>query len=154
MLVRDVMTNEPVACDPHMTADRAVKLMQDYDIGFLPVLKTAHGYTRVAGVVTDRDLCLRVLSTDVQPHRADIEHCMTPDAVTCLPTDTLQTAMSLMQEHRVRRLAVVDNSDRLLGVVTLSDIVRSRLVPPEDIIRTMRRVNRKKPNKVLAFAHN
>jgi CBS domain-containing protein len=154
MLVKDVMTHEPLACDPHITADRAVRLMQDHNIGFLPVVKNIRGYIRLAGVVTDRDLCLRVLGADLQPHKAPIELCLTPDPIACKPTDTLEAALSLMDQHQVRRLPVVDNSDRLMGVITLSDIARSKLVDPEILVRTLRRVNcRKKTSKVLAFSH-
>lgn len=144
MLVKDVMTQEPLACDPHMTADRAVTLMQDHNVGFLPVLKAVHGYVKVVGVVTDRDLCLRVLADDLQPHRASIEMCMTRDPVMCKPTDTLQQALHLMDEHHVRRLPVVDNSDRLMGVITLGDIARSKLVPAEDVVHTLRRLDGRK----------
>lgn len=156
MLVKDVMTHEPLACDPHMTADRAVKLMHDHNIGFLPVIKNVRGYIRLAGVVTDRDLCLRVLGADLQPHKAPIELCLTPDPIACKPTDTLESALALMDEHQVRRLPVVDNSDRLMGVITLSDIARSKLVDPEVVVRTLRRVNGRKKTaapKVLAFSH-
>ncbi len=155
MLVKDVMSHEPLVCDPHITADRAVRLMQDHNIGFLPVLKSVRGYVRLVGVVTDRDLCLRVVGADLQPHKAAIERFMTSDPVVCKPTDTLQFAMSLMQQFQVRRLPVVDNSDRLMGVVTLSDIARSKLVAPETVARTLRRVNvhRKQKTAVLAHAH-
>ena len=103
MLVKDVMTHEPLACDPHMTADRAVKLMSDHNIGFLPVVKNIRGYIRLAGVVTDRDLCLRVLGADLQPHKAPIELCLTSDPIACKPTDTLECALSAPTSSLTRR---------------------------------------------------
>lgn len=99
----------------------AARLMRDADVGFLPVCG-ADG--RVVGVITDRDIAVRVCASDLAASRTKVTDVMTRAALSCEPTHTLAHAESLMREHRVTRVLVVDEAGVPAGVVSLSDLAQ------------------------------
>jgi CBS domain-containing protein len=119
LCVEDVMTADVATVSRGTSVREAAMLMRDRDIGFLPVCE-ADG--AVAGVVTDRDLVLGVLATD-RPSSTKVEEVMTPDPVVCYGTDDLSECERLMSENQINRMIVLGDNDRLVGVVSVADLV-------------------------------
>jgi CBS domain-containing protein len=97
--------------------------MWEADCGCLPVT-AADGSQRLLGIVTDRDICsaVRLGVGDLRDLR--VEDLMTETVRACNPEDPLSEAIAIMREARVRRLPVVDESERLLGLLSLADLAR------------------------------
>ena len=124
MKARDIMTENPTCITPETTARQAARLMEDNDVGSLPVVESESS-RRLVGVVTDRDLALRVLgrgeSADV-PVREVMSgnvHCVRPE-------DSLDEVEDAMAKHQVRRIPIVDEGNRVLGMVAQADLARER----------------------------
>lgn len=92
--------------------------MKDCDIGALPVGRD----DRLIGMVTDRDLALRVLGEGRNPDETTAEQVMTPGIVWCLTTQTVEDALHIMAQKKIRRLSVIDEKKRLVGMLSLGDI--------------------------------
>lgn len=118
--VREIMMTEPVTVTAQTPIDEAARLMRDENIG--DVLITDGDQLR--GLVTDRDLVVRALADD-KPPTTSVQEVCSQNPVTCTPGDDVQRAASLMREHSLRRLPVVD-SGRLVGVITLGDLAIER----------------------------
>ena len=117
ILVRHVMTEAPRTLGPDRTAADAANLMEQYDVGVVPL---ADGDTLV-GLVTDRDLVVRVLAKRRDPQEVKLGEVATEKLVTVTPDTDLGSARDLMAEHKVRRLPVIKDG-RLVGIVALGDI--------------------------------
>lgn len=100
----------------------AARLMAERNTGFLPVCDATG---KVVGVITDRDLVLRVTAKNVPPGMVHVEQVMSRDVVSCRPTDDLRRAEVLMATYRKSRLPVCDESGRLVGVISLSDVAQA-----------------------------
>jgi CBS domain-containing protein len=116
-LVRHVMTESPKTLGPTMTAEDAAGLMAKYDVGVIPIVEDE----TLVGLVTDRDLVVRVLAAREDPARVALGSIATRSPVTIGPDTRLSEARGLMQQHRVRRLPVV-KADDLVGIVSLGDL--------------------------------
>jgi CBS domain-containing protein len=116
-LVRHVMTESPKTLGPAMTAEDAAGLMAKYDVGAIPVVDDE----TLVGLVTDRDLVVRVLAAREDPAQVELGSILTKSPVTVTPDMRLSEARELMQRHRVRRLPVV-KADALVGIVSLGDL--------------------------------
>lgn len=99
--------------------------MRDANIGFLPICDPDG---KVQGVVTDRDLALRVCAADKSPSSTRVEEVMTRQLVTCRASDELRVAERRMSGQRKSRILVTSDDGRPIGVISLSDIA-SRLDP-------------------------
>jgi CBS domain-containing protein len=119
MRCKDVMKTIVQSAALTDSVQSAARLMRDRNIGFLPV-RDADG--RVVGTITDRDIAIRVASEDQSSSGCPISDVMTPEVVSCLPTDDLARAEELMATHKKSRVVVIDESGTLCGVISLSDI--------------------------------
>jgi CBS domain-containing protein len=118
MLVRHAMANSPVTATPDLNAGDAAGLMATHDIGALPIVDA----DRLVGLVTDRDLVLRVLAARKDPRSVKVGDIATSrDLVTVTPDTQLRDARALMGERRIRRLPVVKD-ERLVGMLSLGDV--------------------------------
>lgn len=122
MQVQEVMTVSPETCRPDDNLAQAVAQMWKVDAGVLPVLD--HG-GRLAGIVTDRDICVALGTRNTRASETRVAGVMSNSVATCFPTDDVQHALALMSERRVRRLPVVDAEHRLLGILSLSDVAHA-----------------------------
>jgi CBS domain-containing protein len=120
MRVEDIMTPSPETCRPDDNVATAVALLWEADCGVLPVLD--HG-GRVAGIVTDRDICIALGTRDVRASDLRVAAVMRPAVHTCAPAEDVLAVLARMAEHRVRRIPVVDSANRLVGIVSLNDLV-------------------------------
>jgi CBS domain-containing protein len=118
ILVRHVMTSAPKCLSPERTVADAAGLMEQYDVGVIPL---ADEGDRLVGVVTDRDLVLRVLAKQRDPRDVKLGDIATTKLVTITPDTNITDARDLMAQHKVRRLPVV-KEDRLVGILALGDI--------------------------------
>ena len=119
LLVRHVMADEPKSLRADMDPYDAASLMASFDIGSVPVVDDDD---RLVGIVTDRDLALRVLGDRRDPRTVTIGEIAThKHVVTVTPDTRLSEARSLMAAHRVRRLPVV-KGEQLVGIISLGDV--------------------------------
>ncbi|MDJ1137122.1 CBS domain-containing protein [Streptomyces iconiensis] len=119
--VREVMTPAPVALGALTSVNEAAQRMRDEDIGAVLVRDGAE----LRGLVTDRDLVVRVLATHKNPDETTVAEACSPELVTASPEDEIGHAVRLMREHTLRRLPVVDNGEAV-GMVSLGDLAVER----------------------------
>ncbi len=120
--VRAWMTTPVHVCSRTCTAADALRRMRDHDLAALPVLDDQQ---RVAGLVTDRELAFAVLAREQLPDEIPIRDVLRGPVVTVGCEEPLSRALALMEEHRSRRLPVVDDEGHPVGVLCLSDLVRA-----------------------------
>jgi CBS domain-containing protein len=95
--------------------------MWDCDIGSVPVIDEAE---RVVGMITDRDICMAAYTRDQRLAEISVDQAMSRKVFSCRPDEDIEIAERLMQKEQIRRLPVTDYNQRLVGVVSLNDIVR------------------------------
>ncbi|MEV4517615.1 CBS domain-containing protein [Dactylosporangium sp. NPDC049525] len=115
--VKDIMTNAPLTIDVGESVSAAAELMREADIGALVVTDSSG----VRGVLTDRDVTVRVVATGNDPATTAVGDIVAPDLVAVSPQDDVDTATELMRTNALRRLPVLDG-ERLVGMVTLGDV--------------------------------
>jgi len=120
MQIRELMTSNPAACVPPDSCATALELMRRRACGFLPVVD-AQAAKRVVGVVTDRDIALRLGQMDLPASQVTVASCMTSDPKTTTPQTELEDAAKIMEAAAVHRLPVIEDG-RLVGVLSLKDI--------------------------------
>jgi CBS domain-containing protein len=120
-LARDVMTSSPAACTPETTLDLVAKLMVQYDCGEIPVIDRTE---RPVGVVTDRDIVCRVVAEGMNPMAYSAQVCMSHPAVTVPATAPLEDVLETMERHQIRRVPVVDERGRCVGIIAQADVAR------------------------------
>jgi CBS domain-containing protein len=117
ILVRHAMTSAPQTVSPDMTAADAAGLMRSEDVGVLPVVENGS----LVGLVTDRDLVVRVLADRKDPMECKVGDVLTRSPVTVTPDMRLSEARGLMEEHKIRRLPVV-KGEELVGILSMGDV--------------------------------
>ena len=122
MKVSDVMTKQLVVCLKWDTAQSVAALMKNHDIGSIPVVADFVS-KHLEGIVTDRDLCVRLVAENKDPRISQVERFMTRNPITCAPNDSLPHCEQLMRENRIRRIPVVDKQGQCVGIVAQADIV-------------------------------
>jgi CBS domain-containing protein len=118
--VREVMTNNPRCVTPTTPVSEAAELMASEDVGSLPILEG----NKLAGIITDRDIVIQVVAKRKDPQGMPVREVASRNLVTVRPDEDLSEALKLMASNQVRRLPVVDEDDRLVGVVAQADIAR------------------------------
>jgi CBS domain-containing protein len=116
--VREVMTGRPRCVSLDTSVSEAARLMESEDVGSLPVLDG----DQLAGMVTDRDIVIRAVAKEKNPKGMPVREVATHDVVTIRADEDLSEALKLMASHQVRRLPVVDDDNRLVGVVAQADV--------------------------------
>jgi CBS domain-containing protein len=122
MLCKDVMTKNVIWVGARDSARSAARKMRDADVGFLPVLEPES--LRVLGVITDRDIVIRLVAADL-PVTTRVSDVMTTDLVSCGPEEDVINAERLMGNHQKSRILCLDANQRLVGVISLADIAHS-----------------------------
>lgn len=120
MKVKDVMTPDAQAIWLTESLVDAAQMMWDNDCGILPVIKDGR---KVIGLVTDRDICMAVAMRDTHPSSISVEEVMTGKVYSVKAEDDIKQALQVMQEHKVRRLPVVNTEGELDGILSLNDVV-------------------------------
>lgn len=120
MKVADLMTHDVRACTIHDSLNAAARIMWDHDCGSAPVVD---GHGRLAGIITDRDICMAAYTQGLPLAAIPVERAMSPRVISCAPGDDLENAHRLMRTHEIHRLPVADSRGRLIGILSLSDLV-------------------------------
>src|SRR5262245_7927747 len=122
MKIRELMTKHVATVRPTDSTAVAARLMWDSDCGAVPVLDDEGC---VIAMITDRDICMAALMRDRAPSAIPVADVMSRDLHACGPEDNVSAAEQTMRGHQIRRLPIVDRERRLLGVLSLADIVRA-----------------------------
>jgi CBS domain-containing protein len=118
--VREVMTSNPCSIDADKSVAYAAKMMRDEDVGIAPIVEG----DRLTGVLTDRDIAVRVVAEGRNPEQVKVLEVASRDVVTLDPQQDLDEVLRLMARHQVRRLPVVEEDGRLVGVVAQADVAK------------------------------
>jgi CBS domain-containing protein len=117
----DVMTRQPICCEPSDAVTRVAEMMKQQDVGSIPVVDS-QGSRRLVGIVTDRDLVTKIVAGRREVQSATVRDAMTANPATCGEDDDVNQAVSLMAERQVRRMPVVDRDGRLTGIIAQADV--------------------------------
>lgn len=118
MKISQVMTRVAQTILPDATAEQAAQKMRDANIGLLPVIEDG----KVLGIVTDRDLTIRVMASGRNPHLTTVREVMTTEALWCYEDESITEASRVMEKNHIRRLVILDRHHRLAGVLTVTDL--------------------------------
>ena len=135
----EVMTKNPVCCLPTDLVSKAAGLMKSQDIGPVPIIENEQT-RKLVGIVTDRDLALKVVAEGRDPKSTNTEAVMTRKVVTCLADDDLQKALDAMSGHKLRRIPVVDNNNAIVGIIAQADVA-TRVDQPEKTAAMVRGIS-------------
>ena len=119
MRISDVMTREVATVRPDQTAREAANFMLNADAGSIPVTEG----DRLIGMITDRDIAIRGVALGHGPD-TPVREIMTSGIVCARTSDSVEDVASKMSEAQVRRLPVIDESEKLVGIVSLGDLSR------------------------------
>jgi CBS domain-containing protein len=134
------MTENPACITPETPARQAARLMEDHDVGSLPVVESDSN-RQLVGVVTDRDLVLRVLGHG-KPPETPVREVMSINVHTCRPDESLDEVENAMARYQVRRIPIVDDDDRVVGVVAQADLARKlRAVGAKDLGKVLEKIS-------------
>lgn len=139
-LCREVMSENPMCCLPGDPVDVVARLMVTEDVGSLPVVSDLQT-TKLIGIVTDRDLTVKVVAEGRDPKGTIVEEVMTSGPVTCRAQDDVQRALRLMAEHQVRRIPVIDDDGCLIGIIAQADVA-TRVAEPERTAQVVGEISR------------
>ena len=117
----EVMTRQPVCCEPGESIVDVAATMKREDVGSVPVVES-HEDKKLIGIVTDRDLVVKVLAGGSAIDRATVRDAMTANPASCRENDDVSKAVSLMSERQVRRMPIVDDAGRLTGIIAQADV--------------------------------
>jgi CBS domain-containing protein len=120
MKVKELMTPNAKAIWLTESLADAAKLMWENDCGVLPIIKDSQ---KVIGMITDRDICMAVAMRDTNPSSVSVEEVMTGQVYSVTPEDDIDQALQTMQEHKIRRLPVLNPEGELEGMLSMNDIV-------------------------------
>ncbi len=121
MKISDLMTKEVKACRQSDSLNRAAQLMWENDCGALPVIDSN---SNVIGMLTDRDICMAAYTQGVALTGASVGSAMSRNVCVCNLSDNIPSAAERMRDRQIRRLPVVDDEQRLVGILSMSDIAR------------------------------
>lgn len=118
---QEIMTANPSCCLADDKVYAVAQQMQSEDIGAIPVVEN-YETKKLIGIITDRDLAVRVVGASRDATNTQIRDVMTPDPVVCHPTDDIDTALKVMASHQIRRIPVVDEDGRVVGIIAQADV--------------------------------
>ena len=118
--IREVMTSNPRTVESGAPLIEAAKLMRDEDVGIVPIVEG----DRLVGTITDRDVAIRVVAEGKDSQSTTVREIASTQLVTIDPEQELEEALRLMAQHQVRRLPVVEEDGRLVGIVAQADVAR------------------------------
>jgi CBS domain-containing protein len=119
MMIREIMTRNVECTHPDDTLRHAAELMRNLDVGALPVCEN----DRLVGMITDRDIVIRVVAKGEDAGTTLVVQAMTPEVITCRDDDDVKDVASIMRDQQIRRIVVLSNdTNRIVGVVSLGDL--------------------------------
>jgi CBS domain-containing protein len=145
MTVKELQTSDVKSCRADTDLAAAAKIMWDCDCGVVPVVDHER---RVIGVITDRDICIATATRSAVPSEIRVRDVMAAgrDLHSCAPDDDVRTALGTIKRYRVRRLPVLDQQQRLVGIISMNDLVmraecrKGAEVPGEEFLATLQAI--------------
>lgn len=135
----DVMTRNPACCLQNDTVLKAAELMKSENVGAIPVVENEQTKNLV-GIVTDRDLTLKIVAEGLDAKVTRVKAVMTHKVVTCRAEDDLQKALDTMAEHQLRRIPIVDDDNRIVGIIAQADVA-TRVDQPEKTAEMVKEIS-------------
>jgi CBS domain-containing protein len=120
MLVKDAMSTHVESVTPNTTVQECARKMRQTDIGALPVWENG----QMIGIVTDRDICCRTVGDGRDPATMTAQEVMTREVASCFDDEDCGNAARLMKTKHLRRLAVMDRKQKIVGLLSVDDIAR------------------------------
>jgi CBS domain-containing protein len=137
--IKDVMSPNPACCLPSDTAQQVAKLMCERNVGSMPVVIDQQS-RKLVGMITDRDLCCSVVAQGRDPKSTPIEQFISTEPIACRDGENVEKCEKAMQEHKVRRIPIVDSEDRVIGIVSQADLALHD--KPERVSKTVAEISR------------
>jgi CBS domain-containing protein len=147
MKVKEVMSVNPASCTPNDTAQNVAKMMCDLNVGSIPVVAD-HQSRSLIGMITDRDLCCRVLAHGLDGKSTPIQEFITYSPAICRDGENVEKCERLMQEHQVRRIPVVDKENHVIGIVAQADLALKD--KPERVHKTVAEISKNQRPSIAA----
>ena len=126
---KDVMTPNPICCLPTDTVASVAQIMKQENIGPMPVIDNKES-RKLIGIITDRDLAMKIVGEGRDAEATKVEAVMTRKVVTCRADDELIRALKAMSDHQIRRIVIVDNINKVVGIISQADLA-TRMNQPE-----------------------
>ncbi len=117
----EVMTKNPTCCLADDMVITAAWVMEHENVGSVPVVESQQA-KRLIGIVTDRDLALKVVGKGGDSENTRVASVMTPQVVVCHADDNVDDAIDAMADHQLRRIPIVDDNNGLVGIITIADV--------------------------------
>lgn len=144
MKVGEVMKRDVTFCTPETDLAAIAALMWQSDCGVIPIMSGE----RIEGILTDRDVCIALGTRDVPAHTVSAREVGVREVFTCAPDDDVQQALKIMRAHKVRRLPVLNGGGRMVGILSLNEVLRwahqtarkPADITYEDILNTMKAI--------------
>lgn len=121
MKVQEIMTTRVESVSPTTTLRTAARKLSDLGVGALPVIDNG----KLVGIITDRDVSVFAIAMGRDPQSTEIQKVMTKEVFTCKDSQDITEAAKIMQEHKIRRLAVLDGGDTVTGFLSVDDLARA-----------------------------
>ncbi len=128
MNIQELMTKPAITCRPGDTLNTAARLMWEHDCGALPIVNDED---QLVGLITDRDICMSAYTEGSPLLAIPVSHAMAKVVFSCHANDSLEEAERLMSEKQIRRIPIVDDDDRPIGILSLNDVVRYAASPAQ-----------------------
>jgi CBS domain-containing protein len=135
----DIMTEDLVYCLPNDPVSKVAQLMKKEDIGPVLIVDNERDKTLV-GIVTDRDLALKVVGEARDPQNTRVEEVMTRKLITCRADDDVESAMNAMAQYQLRRIPVVRDNMKLVGIISQADVA-TRVDEPEKTAEVVKEIS-------------
>jgi CBS domain-containing protein len=139
--IKDAMTSNPCAIDSDKSVAYAAKMMRDEDVGFAPIVDGK----RLVGALTDRDIAVKVVAEGKDPEQTNVQEVASTELVTLSAEQDLDEALRLMARHQVRRLPIVEQDGRLVGVLAQADVAQE--ASAEDTGRMVEEISEEPPTR-------
>ena len=139
MKASEIMTPSPRTCTPQASVQEVAQLMQEADTGVIPIVES-EGNQRLVGLVTDRDLAIRVLA-EGRGGDTRVAEAMSAEIAGVSPNDDVKTVRRLMEERQVRRVPVCDEQGRCLGIISQADLALDDDVSDKQVGKTVEAIS-------------
>lgn len=123
MRVGEICNREVVVVGEEGSVTEAAKIMREYHVGDVVIVKTRYGKQVPVGILTDRDITLEIVAGNADPEAVRVGDAMTFELTTVFEDDDLMHVIEVMRSHGIRRVPVVDADEALVGILTVDDIV-------------------------------
>ncbi len=139
MFCREVMTENPVCCLPNDLVSASARVMRREDVGAVPVINDEQ-QKQLIGIVTDRDLAIKVVAEARDPNHTLLQDVMTSTIVVCREREDLSSAIKAMEEHQIRRVPVIDDDGPVVGIISQADLA-TRLHEPRQTPKMLEEIS-------------